>query len=150
MGGDAQGSAARCDGIDGVMDGTIDTPDQCDYAPEALLCNDTVKGQNKSLCLTAHQPEVVTRVFSRLHGGKGGELLIPHYDPGTTFLGGGCVRIGRRKLERFIMRRGVGTSHHETSRKQDISSWISGSGRSGLWRWLYMESLYGVRAIQSI
>ena len=61
-----------------------------------------------------------------------------------------AVRIGRPELERLSMRRGVETSHHETSRKQDISSWISGSRRFSLLRWLYKESLYGTIGNQVI
>lgn len=78
----------QCDGIDGLLDGIIDDPDRCDYRAERILCDSDEK--NTTLCLSAHQAEIVNKVFTPLYG-KEGELLFPRYDPGTSFQAAGWL-----------------------------------------------------------
>jgi feruloyl esterase len=86
---------AACDGKDGLVDGQIDDPRQCDFNPARLQC----PGAAAPTCLTAAQVAVVDKIYSgpvdpqgqRLYpGGEpyGSELawagwMIP--EPGQTF-----------------------------------------------------------------
>ena len=71
----------QCDGLDGVMDGIIEDPNQCSFRPEALLCerNATVN------CLTPTQVEKIREIFSPFYGDDG-ELIYPAMQPGSEVL----------------------------------------------------------------
>ncbi|GLB36722.1 putative tannase and feruloyl esterase [Lyophyllum shimeji] len=69
----------QCDGLDGVMDGIITEPDDCNFDAMSLLCS----GQNTTNCLSAAQVAALKKVYSPLIG-ENGQLLYPRYDPGTT------------------------------------------------------------------
>jgi feruloyl esterase len=63
---------AECDGKDGLVDGTINDPRNCDFKPESLLC----KGSDTENCLS---PEEII-VLKKFYGGvrnSAGELLFP-------------------------------------------------------------------------
>jgi feruloyl esterase len=69
----------QCDALDGVLDGIITEPDECDFRPEALLCRgDTAL----DACLTVPQVEALRKIYSPLYG-NGNQLLYPRYDPGA-------------------------------------------------------------------
>lgn len=71
----------QCDGLDGVVDGTIEDPNLCSFHPEALLCgNDT-----STDCLTATQVEMVRKIFRPLYG-ENGNLIYPAMQPGSEIL----------------------------------------------------------------
>lgn len=72
----AQEMLRQCDGIDGLMDGIISEPDDCDFRPEALLCEDGVR------CLTATQVDTLRKIYSPIYGTKG-QLLASRFDPGA-------------------------------------------------------------------
>lgn len=82
----------QCDGLDGVEDGVITEPDDCNFNPDVLRCSEARTGY----CLTESQLEAVRKIYTPLYG-EAGELLFPRFDPGaemgpyvrfTTFHGG--------------------------------------------------------------
>lgn len=95
---------AACDGQDGLVDGQIDDPRNCDFDPASLQC----AGAAGPTCLTAAQVAVVKKIYSgpidpegeRLYpGGEplGSELawagwMIP--EPGQTFASTIAASIG--------------------------------------------------------
>lgn len=81
----------QCDALDGLVDGIIAEPDECDFRPEALLCppaseaGDTManaNASNSSDCLTPTQVEAVKRIYTPLFG-VDGQLVYPRYTPGA-------------------------------------------------------------------
>lgn len=70
----------RCDGLDGVEDGIITEPDDCEFHPSVLLRSAT---QNTTNCLSAAQVAALEKIYRPLIG-EGGKLLYPRYDPGTS------------------------------------------------------------------
>ncbi|KAJ5476893.1 tannase and feruloyl esterase [Penicillium sp. IBT 31633x] len=75
----------QCDGLDGVRDGIIESPDLCNYTVSSdLICR---HGQgNKTNCLTPKQVETVNNIFSPLLG-VDGSLVYPRMQPGSEELG---------------------------------------------------------------
>jgi Tannase and feruloyl esterase len=100
---------AACDGNDGLVDGQIDDPRNCDFNPATLQC----AGAAAPTCLTAAQVAVVKKIYSgpvdpqgqRLYpGGEpfGSELawagwMIP--EPGQTFASTIAASIGGQWLK---------------------------------------------------
>lgn len=72
---------ARCDELDGFLDGIIEAPDLCNYRPDSLLCVED-GGQRDENCLTAAQIATVRSVFSDFHG-TDGSLIFPRIPPGA-------------------------------------------------------------------
>ncbi|KNZ71379.1 putative feruloyl esterase B [Termitomyces sp. J132] len=68
----------QCDGLDGVEDGIITEPDDCQFRPEAIVC---AAGQTTG-CLTSAQIDALHEIYQPLFG-TNGELLASRYDPGT-------------------------------------------------------------------
>ncbi|KAJ7710634.1 tannase and feruloyl esterase [Mycena rosella] len=68
----------QCDALDGVVDGVITEPDECDFRPESIQCVESTSTN----CLTATQVETVKNVFMPLFGLQG-ELVYPRYSPGA-------------------------------------------------------------------
>jgi len=58
---------AACDAKDGVKDGLIDRPDQCEFKPATLLC----KEAESDACLTAAQVTGLEKILGGLRGAKG-------------------------------------------------------------------------------
>jgi feruloyl esterase len=75
----SQSILAQCDGLDGVLDGIITEPDNCDFRPEALLCPNS---SNQAGCLTQSQVDALHKIYSPLTDSKG-TVLFPRYDPGA-------------------------------------------------------------------
>ncbi|KAJ6548064.1 tannase and feruloyl esterase [Mycena sp. CBHHK59/15] len=75
----------QCDMLDGVRDGIITEPDDCNFRPEALLC----LGENNGECLTRLQAEALRKIYSPFY--VDGELWYPRYDPGAEASPGRAV-----------------------------------------------------------
>ncbi|MFJ8107950.1 tannase/feruloyl esterase family alpha/beta hydrolase [Streptomyces sp. NPDC096132] len=67
----------KCDALDGVTDGILDDPRNCDFDPKTLVCT---TGQDASTCLTTAQAAVVQRLHDGATDAKGRklELAISH------------------------------------------------------------------------
>lgn len=68
---------AACDAIDGVRDGLLTDPRQCQFDPAVLLCT----GGDRDDCLTAQQIEAVKMGYAPARR-KTGELIYPGLVPG--------------------------------------------------------------------
>ncbi|KAG6900004.1 hypothetical protein C0993_004312 [Termitomyces sp. T159_Od127] len=68
----------QCDGLDGVEDGIITEPDECEFRPEAIVCS---AGQTTD-CLTSAQIDALHEIYQPIFG-TSGELLYSRYDPGA-------------------------------------------------------------------
>jgi hypothetical protein len=68
----------QCDGLDGLMDGVITEPDDCNFRPEALLCVEDTQED----CLTQPQVDALHKIYKPTYGTKG-QLIYPRYDPGA-------------------------------------------------------------------
>lgn len=69
----------QCDDLDGLVDGIIADPDQCDFRPETLLC---LTGSDKDRCLTTPQIDALHKIYSPTFGSNE-QLLYPRFDPGA-------------------------------------------------------------------
>jgi feruloyl esterase len=70
----------QCDGIDGVMDGIIEYPDQCNFKLDPLRCTNSNSTQTN--CLTNNQIEQLRHIYSPLTYGNG-ELIFPGMQVGS-------------------------------------------------------------------
>ncbi|KAF7365752.1 Carboxylic ester hydrolase [Mycena venus] len=68
----------QCDALDGVKDGIITEPDECNFRPEAIQCT----ANQTTGCLTPVQVEAVKNIYSPLFG-LDGQLIYPRYSPGA-------------------------------------------------------------------
>jgi len=68
---------AACDAIDGVTDGLLTDPRQCQFDPATLLC----RGADRDDCLTAQQIEAVKMGYAPARRTTG-ELIFPGLVPG--------------------------------------------------------------------
>ncbi|KAJ7844821.1 Tannase/feruloyl esterase, partial [Mycena leptocephala] len=68
----------QCDCLDGVLDGIVTEPDDCNFNPEPLLC--TVN--QTTACFTEGQLEAIKNIYKPLFGSDE-ELLYPRYSPGA-------------------------------------------------------------------
>ncbi|KAG6889897.1 hypothetical protein C0992_003690 [Termitomyces sp. T32_za158] len=68
----------QCDGLDGIEDGIITEPDDCEFRPEAIVCS---AGQTTG-CLTSAQVDALHEIYQPVFG-TSGELLYSRYDPGA-------------------------------------------------------------------
>ncbi|KAF8122735.1 tannase and feruloyl esterase [Mycena galopus ATCC 62051] len=68
----------QCDALDGLVDGIISEPDECDFRAEAVQCTEG----NTTNCITPTQVETVKNVFTPIFG-LHGELVYPRYSPGA-------------------------------------------------------------------
>ena len=68
---------AACDALDGVTDGLLTDPHQCQFDPATLLCH----GADRDNCLTAQQVEAVKMGYAPARR-KTGELIYPGLVPG--------------------------------------------------------------------
>ncbi|KAH7398584.1 feruloyl esterase-like protein B [Pyrenochaeta sp. MPI-SDFR-AT-0127] len=70
----------QCDALDGLVDGVIEDPSQCNYDPSGLICSEGTGG-NSTTCLTPIQAETVKSVYKPLFDDRGG-LIYPGLQPG--------------------------------------------------------------------
>ncbi|KAK7050668.1 carboxylic ester hydrolase [Favolaschia claudopus] len=68
----------QCDGLDGIVDGIIADPDECDFDPSVLRCTE----ERATDCLTAPRERALRNIYSPLYG-LDGELMFPRYAPGA-------------------------------------------------------------------
>jgi feruloyl esterase len=73
-----------CDVQDGVKDGVIDNPAQCQFDPAKLLCN----GPESDSCLTAPQVAALKKIYGGPRNSKG-EQVFPGFSLGGETGGGG-------------------------------------------------------------
>ena len=66
---------AHCDAADGIADGVIENPLQCDFDPQELQC----KGAPDGRCLSASQVEAVAGVYEDTRGGTAHTRLAPGF-----------------------------------------------------------------------
>jgi hypothetical protein len=71
----------QCDGLDGVQDGIIAEPDDCEFNVDALRCDARNVNQTDG-CLTEDQVEALRNIYSPLLSASG-QLLYPRYTPGA-------------------------------------------------------------------
>src|SRR5690606_27301995 len=64
---------ARCDAIDGVVDGIIDDPRKCDFDPAVLQCTDS----DAPNCLTAAQVTALRKLYAGPSNPRTGERIYP-------------------------------------------------------------------------
>jgi feruloyl esterase len=62
----------KCDLNDGVKDGLIENPRNCNFDPSALTCN----GAETAICLTTQQLETVNAAYTQMRKSNG-ELIYP-------------------------------------------------------------------------
>ncbi|MEV0679397.1 tannase/feruloyl esterase family alpha/beta hydrolase [Actinosynnema sp. NPDC050436] len=62
---------ARCDGLDGLVDGQLEDPRRCDFDPATTGCP---AGADAPTCLTPAQVEVVRKVYGGAVDGRGRRL----------------------------------------------------------------------------
>ncbi len=78
-----------CDAVDGVKDGLIEDPRQCQFDPKVLLC----KSEDNASCLTAPQVEAARKIYSPGKNPRTGKELFASLVPGTE-LGWGVQAAG--------------------------------------------------------
>lgn len=64
---------AGCDSVDGLLDGLIDDPRQCDFDLAELLC----QGAEDDTCLTAPQVEALRKIYAGPSNPRTGEQIFP-------------------------------------------------------------------------
>ena len=70
---------AACDGLDGLEDGLIDDPRDCDFDPGVLQC----EGEDAADCLTAGQVAAARAIYAGPVRPSTGESLFPGYALGS-------------------------------------------------------------------
>jgi Tannase and feruloyl esterase len=68
---------AACDGLDGVVDGVIDDPQNCNFDPAAVLC----QGAETDSCLTAPQISTLRKLYTGPRYSDGAQVF-PGYPAG--------------------------------------------------------------------
>ena len=71
---------ATCDGADGVTDGVLDDPRQCNFDPASLQC---AANQAGDTCLTPAQVKAAQRIYGGLKDPTTGAQLYPGLVPGS-------------------------------------------------------------------
>ena len=69
---------AACDGLDGLEDGVLDDPRECDFDPGTLTCQ---AGRDDATCLTPGQVEAVRDIWAGSRNAAG-EVVFPGLVPG--------------------------------------------------------------------
>jgi len=74
------GALAACDGKDGLKDGIISDPIQCQFDPNVLRCE---AGQDQRTCLTSAQVAAAAKIYSGARDSTGHRLVISGPFPGS-------------------------------------------------------------------
>ena len=80
----SQAVLAACDARDGVKDGILNDPRQCQFNPETLLC----QGPDSPACLTAPQVAALKKIYAGPVNGRG-QKVFPGFMPGAELGPGG-------------------------------------------------------------
>ena len=75
---------AKCDLKDGIADGVLNDPRQCDFKPSSLLCK---AGQDPQTCFTAKQVVALEKIYRGAYNPRTGELIFPGLLPGAETAG---------------------------------------------------------------
>lgn len=74
--------AGQCDGLDGLVDGVVDSPALCQYDPAGLVC----AADKTDSCITAGQVAAFVKVHDGARNAAGDQLYAPFpYDSGADF-----------------------------------------------------------------
>lgn len=73
----------QCDSLDGLEDGILNNPLQCEFDVSSLACD----GAKTSTCLTDQEVEAARRIYDDLHDQEG--LIFPGMPPGGELSPGG-------------------------------------------------------------
>ncbi len=73
---------AKCDALDGVMDGVIENPAICHWSPTELACQ---PGQDPSTCLLPGQITAAQKLYAGPTDPITGAEIFPGYPPGVEF-----------------------------------------------------------------
>ncbi len=88
---------AKCDGLDGLKDGSIDNPQACHYDPAVLTC----KAGKQQDCLSAPQVTALKKAFSGPQTSDGKPLYSDWpYDSGVSAPGWRSWKLGTSQTER--------------------------------------------------
>ena len=74
-----------CDAADGVKDGVLEDPMECQFDPAALAC----KAGQTSKCLNRSQVEAVRKIYRGPRNPRTGATIIGGYSPGSEIITGG-------------------------------------------------------------
>ncbi|KAI5451864.1 hypothetical protein NCC49_001166 [Naganishia albida] len=94
----------QCDGIDGLVDGVINDPRQCNFRPEAIACGPS---SNTSTCLTLGQIAAVKALYTDWHASNG-TFLFSRFEPGgelayaTSYVSGPNIALGPEYWKNII------------------------------------------------
>ncbi len=68
---------AACDKLDGVEDGLIDDPRQCDWDPRVLACSSGGATDDGEVCLSNAQQHALRTAYRGLHARDGSYAMLP-------------------------------------------------------------------------
>ncbi|KAF7340540.1 Carboxylic ester hydrolase [Mycena sanguinolenta] len=68
----------QCDALDGVLDGIITEPDDCDFQIDSIRC----EANATAGCASAAQADALQKIYTPLLDGSG-RLIYPRYTPGA-------------------------------------------------------------------
>jgi feruloyl esterase len=77
---------AACDSLDGIKDGVLDDPRECDFDPSTLLCS----GADAPTCLTAAQVDSVKKIYAGLKD-PSDQQFWPPYEVSSEIGWGGHI-----------------------------------------------------------
>jgi len=76
---------AACDKLDGVSDGLLEDPRQCNFDPTVLTC----RAEDNDQCLTAPQVVALKKLYQGPHNSRTGKRIYAGATPGTESVPGG-------------------------------------------------------------
>lgn len=95
----------QCDALDGVSDGIVSTPDQCQFDTTALLCGSS--RVNGSACLRQEQINTLNNIYSDYYAND--KFAFPGLEPGSesqwSVLFGGTApnSLGDEYIQDFLL-----------------------------------------------
>jgi hypothetical protein len=76
-----QATLAKCDALDGVVDGVVDDPRRCRFDPASIACP---AGTDSPSCLTPPQVSSVRKIMAGPHNPRTGRRIYPGYFTGDA------------------------------------------------------------------
>jgi hypothetical protein len=75
---------AKCDGLDGVVDGLIENPLNCPFNIRSLACPDSSKTSRSNVtCLTQPQIKAIKAIYAGPTDSRNGDVIYPGYTLGS-------------------------------------------------------------------